>query len=132
MHALEDLKMQLMGELEEYSRKKLTSETIKTIDTITHTIKNLCKIMESEEYSDASYRGGSYRGGSYNSYDGSYRGGSYDDGSYKRDSMGRYSREEGYSRNDAIVAKVAQMANNTPDERTRRQLQELAKELETV
>lgn len=127
MHKLEDLKYQLMEQLEMYADKKLTADSLKTIDTITHTLKNLCKIMDAEEYSNASYN--SYRGGSYRG--GSYRGGSYADYSEKRDSMGRYSREDGYSRNDAIVNEIAQMANNTPDERTRRQLQELAKRIET-
>ena len=116
MHKIYELKMQLMDQLEEHAGRKVTSDSLKMIDTLAHAIKNICKIMEADE-------SGSYRGGSY-------RGGSYDDGSYRRDSMGRYSREDGYSRNDAMVAKIAQMANNTPDERTRRQLQELAKELE--
>ena len=119
MHGLYDLKMQLIEELEGYSGRKINGESLKMIDTLAHAVKNICKIMEEGE---GSYRGGSYRGGSYNSYDSSY------DGSYR--SEGRYSREEGYSRNDAIAAKIAQMANNTQDERTRRQLQELAKEVE--
>lgn len=117
MGRLYELKMRLIEELEKLGGQDLSSGTLKTIDTLAHAIKNICKIMEDSDYSN-SYRGGSYRGGSY-------------DSSYRRDSMGRYASENGYSRNDAIVAKIAQMANNAPDERTRRQLQELAKELET-
>jgi len=65
-----------------------------------------------------------------------------DDGSYRgrgrgarRDSMGRYS-SSGYSRADEIekshdrmVERLKQIMSNTPDERTRRSLDELASEM---
>ncbi len=71
----------------------------------------------------SSNRGGSYRGGSY---EGSYDGGSYEGGSYargrgrnaKRDSMGRYSSESGYSRADVeeFVDELREMMGDLPRE----------------
>lgn len=114
--------------------------------------------MEGGE-SEMSYAGGSYardgrggnrggnRGGgrSYHggSYDGSYEG-SYDDGmggSYargrgrnaKRDSMGRYSREGGYSRADGkqeYIEHMRDMMMDAPDEQTRQSIQRMISEIE--
>ena len=86
-----------------------------------------------------SYRGGSYRGGS----DEGGMGGSYDDGmggSYargrrnaRRDSMGRYSREGGYSRADGKQEYIEQMRDlmmDAPDEQTRQSIQRMISEME--
>ena len=93
MHSLEQLKEMLMSELEEFARKgELSAGSLETINKLADTIKNLCKIQgyEEEGYSERSYaqRGGSYDGGSY------ARGSSYQ----RRDSMGRYSRDNSYAR----------------------------------
>lgn len=89
--------------------------------------------------------GGRYNRGSYDggSYDGSYEG-SYDDGmggSYargrgrnaKRDSMGRYSREGGYSRADGkreYIEHMRDMMMDAPDEKTRQGIQRMISEME--
>ena len=98
-------------------------------------------------------RGGSYargdRGGRRDmrggrSYRGSYDDGSYDDGmggSYargrgrnaKRDSMGRYSREGGYSRADGkqeYIEHMRDMMEDAPDEKTRMSIQRMISEME--
>lgn len=91
-----------------------------------------------------SYRGGSYEGGSYEggSYEGgSYEGGSMAGGSYargrgrnaRRDSMGRYSREGGYSRADGKQEYIEQMRElmmDAPDEQTRQSIQRMISEME--
>ena len=42
----------------------------------------------------------------------------------KRDSMGRYSSNYGYSRNnDGMITELSEMAMSMPDERTRQQIQ---------
>lgn len=70
------------------------------------------------------FGGGSYarggRGSNRNSYRGSYRG-SYARGrNARRDSMGRYSREQGYSMaNDDMVMELRELMQDAPDERTR-------------
>jgi hypothetical protein len=99
------------------------------------------KMEEKEEYSDAMAMRGSYN--SYGSYDGgSYKypydterylkGGSFAGGrgrNANRDSMGRYSSEAGYSRDEELTGKIRQIINAAPDERTRRQLEELLAEM---
>ena len=78
MEALYELKEMLMTELEEYGRKgDLSAGSLEIVDKLTHTIKNLCKIIEAyeeEEYSGAGGGGGNYRN-SYEGGGGSYRGG---------------------------------------------------------
>lgn len=108
MKHLEEIKKKLDRELEEFAKKPVSMDSINKIHVITDTIKNIDKIcmmgeeMGEEGYSEA--RGGRGRGRS--SYG---MGMSYDDDmSYargrgrnaKRDSMGRYAREGGYSEED--------------------------------
>lgn len=147
MHDLYKLKEMLMKELEEYGSKgELSAGTLEIVDKLAHTIKNLCKIIE--EYEEAEYSGeggsyeGSYRGGRSNR--GSYRGGSSRGGSYegsyegsyargrmnaRRDSMGRYSSERGYSR-AGLADELRELMQDAPDERTRQEIQRLADKLE--
>ena len=62
---LEDLKDKLMRELDSASAKSpLTIADIQMIDTLSHSIKNICKIMENDGYSGGDWRAeGSYRDG---------------------------------------------------------------------
>lgn len=58
MTKLIELKEKLMDELEEYSRKdELSAGDLEVVDKLTHTVKNLCKIIEDSEemYSGAMY-----------------------------------------------------------------------------
>lgn len=148
MHDIYQLKEMLMDELKEFGKKgELTAGSLETVDKLSHSIKNLCKIIEDmemdEEYSMAGEGGsgnGSYmRGG--NSYarggrgGGSYRGGSYARGrgrSARRDSMGRYS-SEGYSRAaEDMIEQLRDMVNEAPDEQTRMEIQKLMQKLEQM
>lgn len=105
MHKMYALKDALCDELEKYADKEISAGTLEIVDTLAHALKNVNRVIEDYEREEEMYNGRSYR----NSYDdSSYRGRSYDEGrSYargrgrnaKRDSMGRYSRDE-YSRND--------------------------------
>ena len=133
MHKLHELKEKLMKELEEYDGKKLSMGELDTIDKLTHTIKNLCKIIESsEEYSgNGSYRM-SYEGGS--SYDdgGSYRGRSYSmrrgrGPGARRDSMGRYSSD-----NQEMVSQLQTLMEDAPDEQTRMEFQKFIQKMEQM
>lgn len=88
MRQLEELKEKLMRELKMVSNKdQMTLADISMIDTLTHAIKNLCKVMEEEE----GYSGGDWMA------NGSYRGrGSYgDDYSNRHYVRGHYSRNDG-------------------------------------
>lgn len=113
MHYMHDLKDLLCAELEDYAEKgkksgKMSMGDLDSIHKLTDTVKNILKIdlLESEEgYSeDGHYIGdGRIYGTSYD--DGMRRGAGYSyargRGRYaKRDSMGRYSRDDGYMRRD--------------------------------
>ena len=113
MHYMHDLKDLLCAELEDYAEKgkksgKMSMGDLESIHKLTDTVKNILKIdlMESDEgYSeDGHYMGeGRIYGTSYD--DGMRRGVGYSyargRGRYaKRDSMGRYSRDDGYMRRD--------------------------------
>ena len=114
MHYMEDLKDLLCAELQEYAENgkrsgKMSKADIDVIDTVLNSVKNIYKIdkykEETEGYSeDVHYMGeGRIYGTSYD--DGMHRGVGYSyargRGRYaKRDSMGRYSRDDGYMRRD--------------------------------
>lgn len=110
MHYMNDLKDLLCAELEDYAEKgkksgKLSMGDLDSIHKLTDTVKNILKIDMLEEESgyseDGAYMGeGRIYGTSYDGYD---RGTSYARGRgryAKRDSMGRYSRDDGYMRRD--------------------------------
>ena len=113
MHYMHDLKDLLCAELEDYAEKgkksgKMSMGDLESIHKLTDTVKNILKIDMLEEESgyseDSAYMGeGRIYGTSYG--DDMRRGGGY---SYargrvryaKRDSMGRYSRDDGYMHRD--------------------------------
>lgn len=113
MNYMHDLKDLLCAELEDYAEKgkksgKMSMGDLDSIHKLTDTVKNILKIdmLEGESgYSeDGAYMGeGRIYGTSYD--DGMRRGAGYSyargRGRYaKRDSMGRYSRDDGYMRRD--------------------------------
>lgn len=108
MDYMMDLKDLLCAELEEYAEKgkkssKMSAADLDGIHKLTDTVKNILKINMLEE------EGGYSEDGHYMG-EGRIYGTSYEDGSSyrrgrgrnaKRDSMGRYSRESGYSEGHA-------------------------------
>lgn len=153
MHELYELKDKLLQELEEYGTKELSAGTLDVVDKLSHAVKNLCKIIEmkedEEEYSGdmmgnrmmdgTSYARGGNRGGSRGgSYRGSYegRGGSYARGrgsNARRDSMGRYSSERGYSRDGMEMAdQLRDLMEDAPDEAIRKDIERLLRKVEQM
>ena len=90
MEDLKNIKHNLMNELKDYADVEISEKHLNDIHKITDTIKNIYKICMLEEkedgYSERYYHDG---GSSY----GRGRGA-------RRDSMGRYSRDSGYSEHD--------------------------------
>ena len=141
MQELYELKDKLMKELQNISKRDVSTNSLDFVDKLTHTLKNLDKVIEScdeEGYSsDGSYR---MSRRSYNRYsnDGSYDDGSYE-GSYargrgrgaRRDSMGRYS-SDGYSGHGDMVEQLREMMQDAPDERTRMELQKFVQKMEQM
>lgn len=153
MHELYELKDKLLQELEEYGSKELSAGTLDVVDKLSHAVKNLCKIIEmkedDEEYSGdmvgnrmmggTSYARGGNRGGSRGgSYRGSYegRGGSYARGrgsNARRDSMGRYSSERGYSRDGMEMAdQLRDLMEDAPDDAIRKDIERLLRKVEQM
>ena len=119
MHELYELKEKLMDMLEEQSKKGITSSNLDVIDKLTHTVKNLCKIIEDSD-------GYSERGRSY-ARDG-YGRAMYNDGmSYadrRRDSMGRYVSDDG------MIKELRKLSDEAPDQRTRMEIDKLIRKME--
>ena len=149
MHELYELKDKLLQELEEYGTKELSAGTLDVVDKLSHAVKNLCKIIEmkedEEEYSGdmmgnrimggTSYARGGNRGGSYRGpYEG--RGGSYARGrgsNAKRDSMGRYSSERGYSRDGMEMAdQLRDLMEDAPNDAIRGDIERLLRKVEQM
>lgn len=132
MHELYELKEKLTDELKEYSMKgDLSTADLEIVDKLAHTVKNLCKICEEMDgYSERYYGEGSYYreggsgGGSYRG-DNS-RGGSYARRNYRRDSMGRYARD------NEMSDKLRELMESAPDEKTRVEIQRLIAKLDQM
>lgn len=125
MKHLEDLRETLCRELNEIAEKgELSAGDLETVDKLTHTLKNLDKIMMGKGYSNAGdwQAMGTYGRGMYRDdrYDTSYRG-------RKRDSMGRYSRAD--ARED-MADKLRRMMDDAPDSRTREALEKALRSME--
>lgn len=108
----------------------MSTGDLETIDKLTHTMASVKKIlafMEDDGYSgydDGSYRG-SYRGTySRTGGHGSYRG-------QRRDDMGRYIGDRGYSRNN-LADKMRELMMDAPDDRTRQEMQRMVEKLENA
>ena len=94
MHTYYELKDMLHDELSDITKKgELSAGSLDTVDKLLNSIKNACKIIMYEEYSEDGY--------SYADADGMTSGYSNARGrTANRDSRGRYSRARGrYSRN---------------------------------
>ena len=118
MKELYELKDMLCRELEEYGKKgEITAGTLDVVDKLAHSIKNLDKIIEA--YDDGYSGNYPYRDGSYN-----------DRGGYTR--MRNYSRGRyGYSRND-LTAKLRELMQDAPDERTRQEMKRMIEKMENA
>lgn len=130
MKELETLCDVLSDKITEKTRKiknsGMSDGDLETIDKLTHSLASVKKIMafmEDEEGYSGNWPDGSYRG----MYRGSY-GGSYARGQ-RRDRMGRYSGERGYSRND-LADKMRELMMDVPDDRTRQEMQRMIEKLE--
>lgn len=142
MDKLYELKETLCEELEKYGAKdKMSAGDLEVVDKLTHTIKNLDKIIEKYEEGEYSNEGMAYRGGSRGDY--SNRGGYSREnmmGEYsnrrgrganaKRDSMGRYASR--YSMDHGMLADLREMMEEAPDEKTRQEFERFIRKMETM
>lgn len=125
----------IMDEIKTANKKlengKMTGGDVEYLDKLTHTAKSLKTIMAME---DAYSEGGYSRDNDY-AYN---RGTSYArgrTGNVRRDSMGRYSREGGYSYDDAradMVSELRELMNDAPDEQTKHEFRRFINKLESM
>lgn len=118
----------ICDELEELERKadkdgKLSMAEVEYMDTLAHAKKNLmkCEEMEGEEYStrgDSRYGRNSYARGRT--------------GNVRRDAMGRYSRNRGYSMADGMIAELHDLMEEAPDEKTRMEFEKFIRKIEQM
>lgn len=110
MHAIYDLKEMLCDELEEYGMKgELSAGALDIIDKLTHTIKNLDRIIENYEGEGMSSR--------------NYYEDRTSSRARRRDRMGRYTSEG--DRHPDMVGQLRSMMHDAPDEKTRMEIQKL-------
>lgn len=133
MQKLYELREKLCKQLEEYPDKELSTAGLDIIDKLTHTIKNLDKIIakhEEKEYSNT------YAGPPYGvTYDDVPQRQTYARGrGVRRDPMGRYSGvyTGGYSRNSDLIMELTDLMADAPDERTRMELQKCIQKVQTM
>ena len=131
MHELYELKDMLCKELKEYGEKgELTAGSLDTIDKLAHAMKNLDRVIEvyedDGEYSGRSYpdgMGGSYARGRYSREGRSYARGRMN---ARRDSMGRYSRDDG------MIEELRDLMKDAPNEAIKRDIQRLVDKMEQM
>lgn len=141
MHKLKDIKEKMIEKIEETYKDHPTLEpaVLSYIDTLAHAAKNIAKICDSDDEGEYASRGRSMRG-----YPMVFDGHAYDGEAYagrryaKRDSMGRYSRDDGYSREGGysrdggysrghgMADEIEDLIERAPDEQTRKDLEKIA------
>lgn len=141
MHKLYELKDKLINELEDYSENgKFSKEDVEVIKYAASAVDHICNIIDGEEgeYSEAMdggmMGGGTIMGGRGGNYDA--RGRSYARGN-RGGRGGRTGRNQygsyAYSRAaEDISDDLKQLAEDAPDERTRRMVTELAEKLKKM
>lgn len=124
MHGIYELKEMLCKQLEDYGKKgEMSAAILERVDMLAHAVKNLDKIIESYEGTEYS---GTYS--NRNSYERSMANGQ----STRRDSMGRYARDGGYSRGGDLVDQLRDLMGEAHDDRTRQEIQRLVSRLEQM
>lgn len=128
MDALYELKDMLCEELEEYGKKdKLDVGSLEIVDKLTHTIKNLDKIIEN--YEDDGYSSDMYDGTYARRMDG-MRGTSYARGrrgNVRRDSMGRYSRDS-----KGMAHELRELMEEAPNDHIKMEFKKLIQKVESM
>ena len=130
MKELYELKEKLCDELKTYGKKDMSAGSLDVIDKLTHTIKNLDKIIEKREEEGYS---GRYSDGMYDRDMSVGDRNSYARGrNMRRDSMGRYSNySNGYSYHDGTVAELKEIMKDAPEE-VKADIQKAIRKMETM
>ena len=136
MHELYELKEKLCRELKKYNNEEVTTNTLEVVDKLAHAIKNIDKIIESYEEEEGgsygyepNYRMSNGRGNRGSNYSNSYSRGRGRNA--KRDSMGRYASDNGYSRHGDVVEQLREMMMEAPNDEIRRDYERVINRMES-
>jgi len=135
--ACELLHEQISDLIRKIKNNGMSTGDLEKLDKLTHSLKSVKGTMQMEQADEEGYSGRYpyWMGGAYADGNGS----SMNTGSYargrgrnaRRDSMGRYSGEYGYSRND-LADKMRELMADAPDDRTRQEIQRMVEKLENA
>lgn len=129
MNELYELREKLCKELKKYSNEEVTANSLDHIDKLAHATKNIDKIIEKYEEDEGNSYGYNYSRGRSNYNNSSYgRGRSRN---AKRDSMGRYSNDSGYSRHGDVVEQLREMMMDAPTDEIRRDYERVISRMES-
>ena len=137
MNELYELKEKLCRELKKYNNEEVTTNSLEVIDKLAHATKNLDKIIERYEEEEGGSYGYNYNYGNSNR---GGRGGSYNNGSSyargrgrnaRRDSMGKYASDSGYSRHGDMVEQLREMMMESPNDEIRREYERVINRIES-
>lgn len=139
MHKLIDFVCDELEDIEQKASKgELSISDVQYADTLAHLKKNLLKSEEMMEDFDEGYSsemrpmGGTMRGASYR-YDGGMSYARSRGSRAKRDSMGRYSSERGYSRDAAdMTAELQEMMEDPKYAPVKHDIERLMRKVETM
>lgn len=129
--ACELLHEQLADLVRKVKNNGMSTGDLEKLDKLAHSLKSVKGTMKMEQEDEEGYSGMyPYMGGyGYNRGNG-MTGGSYARGrNQRRDSMGRYSGERGYSRND-LSDKLRELMEEAPDEHSRKKIQRLIDDMD--
>ena len=126
MHKLYELKDKLIDELEAYADNgKYSKEDVEAIKYMASAVDHLCNIMEEadEKYSGDMMMNGtrSYARGGNRRLMRSY--------AQRRDAMGRYSRDGGYSMAGDIADELRDLMQDAPDQQTKHEIKRIVDRL---
>ena len=127
MEELYKLKKMLCKELEQYGDKKdLSAGSLEVVDKLAHSIKNICKIIETYDDSDYSNR-------AYNSYDDMNSMAPYNR-RYSRDNSyaNRHYVRGHYSRANDLVEQLRDMEDEAPNNHIRQEIHKLVEKMEQM
>ncbi len=137
MKELYELRDNLCDELKKYGKKELSAGSLDVVDKLSHSIKNIDKIIgdyEENGYSNSPRDGRIYRNYDMRNHDGMIYGGVSNARNRgvnpNRENRGRYSND-GYSYDD-IMTRLYELMEEAPDDKMRQEFKRFIQRLESM
>ena len=124
MHELYELRDKLCHELKKYSTEDVTANSLEVIDSLSHAIKNIDKIIDRYAENESGYYGYNRGGRGYVYGRGRGR-------NARRDSMGRYA-SDGYSKHGDMIETLREMMMESPNDEIKREYEKIISHYESM